>query len=105
MMANENFISRKHCPASVEVERGAQSADTGFGQSEVAPANSYGLDPLISMADLPPICGLSRASLYRMRSAGAFPAGIKVGPARRLYPAREIRRWLADPAGYRADGS
>jgi len=68
-------------------------------------APTYDLEPLIPMSRLPAICGLSRSTLWRLRAAGSFPAGIKVGPGRRLFPAGEIRAWLADPAGYRADGS
>jgi prophage regulatory protein len=47
--------------------------------------------------------GLSRATIYRMIAAGAFPRQVKLGARGTGWHTADIDRWIADPAAWRAD--
>lgn len=61
-----------------------------------------GLEPLISMAQIPALCGYSRASVYRLIAQGRFPRPLRLGPGRIAFLAEDLRKWRADPTNYRA---
>lgn len=47
--------------------------------------------------------GLSRSTLYRKITEGTFPAQLKISVHGAGWYESQIDRWIADPAGYRAD--
>ncbi len=47
----------------------------------------------------------SIVSVWRKAKAGTFPPPIKVGPAITAWRLGDIRKWLANPAAYRAETS
>lgn len=47
--------------------------------------------------------GLSRSTLYRKITEGTFPAQFKISVHGAGWHESAIERWVADPAGYRAD--
>lgn len=60
-------------------------------------------DRLIRIRTVLARTGLSRASLYRKIQEGTFPRQIKLGQHSAGWHESAINRWVADPAGYRAD--
>ncbi|WP_261546080.1 helix-turn-helix transcriptional regulator [Burkholderia multivorans] len=48
--------------------------------------------------------GLSRTTIYYRIKAGTFPAAVKLGPRSVGWRAGDIDAFLANPAGYRAEG-
>ncbi|WP_084598417.1 helix-turn-helix transcriptional regulator [Paraburkholderia atlantica] len=44
----------------------------------------------------------SRATLWRRVKNGTFPAPIKLSERTTAWSTAEIRKWIADPTGYRA---
>jgi len=63
------------------------------------------LDGFTRWADLQQIIPLSHESVRQRELAGRFPRRVKLGSERSVgWPNREIHRWLADPANYRAEG-
>lgn len=59
---------------------------------------------VLSIRDVQRLSSLSKASIFRMRTAGTFPAPIPLTPGGRRVGWREgdIREWLADPLGWGA---
>lgn len=47
--------------------------------------------------------GLSRTTVYRKIAEGTFPAQIRISVHGAGWHESAIDRWIADPAGYRAD--
>lgn len=47
--------------------------------------------------------GLSRSTVYRKITEGTFPAQLKISVHGAGWYESSINRWIADPAGYRAD--
>ncbi len=43
----------------------------------------------------------SRATLWRMVKAGAFPAPVKLSERTTAWPTAEVKKWMADPYSYR----
>lgn len=64
---------------------------------------SLPLDGFTRWADLKHLIPLSHESIRQRELKGRFPKRVQLGSARSVaWPNREIHRWLADPAGYRA---
>ncbi|WP_081067332.1 helix-turn-helix transcriptional regulator [Burkholderia cepacia] len=49
--------------------------------------------------------GLSRSTIYGRMKIGTFPAAVQLGPRSVGWRAGDIDAFLANPAGYRAQGS
>ena len=49
--------------------------------------------------------GLSRSTLYRKMADGSFPQRLKLGEHSAGWRESAIDRWVADPAGWRSQGS
>jgi prophage regulatory protein len=47
--------------------------------------------------------GLSRATLYRKIAQGTFPPQLRISIQGSGWHESSVDRWIADPAGYRAD--
>lgn len=47
--------------------------------------------------------GLSRSTIYARVNDGTFPRPVQIGPRAVGWRAGDIEKWLADPAGYRAE--
>lgn len=47
--------------------------------------------------------GLSRTTVYRKIAEGTFPAQVRISVHGAGWYESAIDRWIADPAGYRAD--
>ncbi len=47
--------------------------------------------------------GLSRSTLYRKIGEGTFPPQLKISINGAGWHESAVARWIADPAGYRAD--
>ncbi|AWG33573.1 helix-turn-helix transcriptional regulator [Burkholderia cenocepacia] len=63
------------------------------------------LDGYSRWPDLSRLVPLSRESIRQREIAGRFPRRVQLGSQRCVaWPNREIHRWLADPANYRAEG-
>lgn len=61
------------------------------------------LDGFTRWNDLKRIIPLSHESIRQRELKGRFPKRVQLGSARCVaWPNRELHRWLADPAGYRA---
>ncbi|MFM0049885.1 AlpA family phage regulatory protein [Caballeronia grimmiae] len=61
------------------------------------------LDGFTRWSDLKQFVPLSHESIRQRELKGRFPKRVQLGSARCVaWPNREIHRWLADPAGYRA---
>lgn len=72
------------------------------GQSEPL---ALPLDGFTRWNNLKRIIPLSHESIRQREIKGRFPKRVQLGSARCVaWPNREIHRWLADPAGYRAEG-
>ncbi len=50
------------------------------------------------------VTGLSRSTIYDRMKVGTFPAAVKIGPHSVGWRAGDIDAFLANPAGYRAQG-
>ncbi|MGJ4895161.1 MULTISPECIES: helix-turn-helix transcriptional regulator [unclassified Bradyrhizobium] len=48
--------------------------------------------------------GLSRSTIYRKIAEGTFPAQLKISSNGSGWHESDINRWIADPAGWRAEG-
>jgi prophage regulatory protein len=61
------------------------------------------LDGYSRWADLKHLIPLSHESIRQRELKGRFPKRVQLGSARSVgWSNRELHRWLADPAGYRA---
>jgi predicted DNA-binding transcriptional regulator AlpA len=45
----------------------------------------------------------SRATLWRRVKDGTFPQPVKLSERTTAWPTIEVRKWMADPVGYRAE--
>ncbi|WP_084170036.1 helix-turn-helix transcriptional regulator [Paraburkholderia ferrariae] len=64
---------------------------------------SLPLDGFTRWADLKRLIPLSHESVRQRELKGRFPKRVQLGSARSVgWSNRELHRWLADPAGYRA---
>lgn len=52
---------------------------------------------------IPGILPISHATLWRKVNNGTFPRPVKLSQRTTAWPAAEVRRWIADPMGYRAE--
>ncbi|WP_321880713.1 helix-turn-helix transcriptional regulator [Burkholderia cepacia] len=78
--------------------RNAPSADGVQSEPTVLP-----IDGFVRWADLKQFVPFSHETLRQREMKGLFPRRVQLGSARCVaWPNREIHRWLADPAGYRA---
>jgi prophage regulatory protein len=57
---------------------------------------------LVSIKQLPPLCGVGPAAIYKMTREGRFPAPRRVSDRCSRYRAGDIRRWLLDPRSWHA---
>lgn len=48
--------------------------------------------------------GLARSTIYDRIKGGTFPAPVKLGARSVGWRRRDIDAWLANPAGYKAEG-
>jgi prophage regulatory protein len=77
-----------------------RNAPTDGAQSE---PQSLPLDGFTRWADLKHLVPLSHEAVRQRELAGRFPRRVQLGSARCVgWPNRELHRWLANPAGYRA---
>lgn len=53
--------------------------------------------------DLVPFVRFSREWVRQNEAAGRFPRGVRVSPNLVVWKNSEIKLWLADPMGYRAE--
>ncbi|MBW5807463.1 AlpA family phage regulatory protein [Burkholderia sp. COPS] len=61
------------------------------------------IDGFVRWADLKHFIPVSHETVRQRELAGRFPKRVQLGSARSVgWSCREIHRWLADPAGYRA---
>ncbi|KGS95054.1 helix-turn-helix transcriptional regulator [Burkholderia pseudomallei] len=61
------------------------------------------LDGFTRWADLKRLVPMSHETVRLRERAGRFPKRVKLGSSRTVaWPNRELRRWMADPTGYRA---
>ncbi|MDR6419895.1 putative DNA-binding transcriptional regulator AlpA [Paraburkholderia phenoliruptrix] len=73
------------------------------GGAQLGP-QSLPLDGFTRWAGLKHIVPLSHEAVRQRELNGRFPRRVKLGSARCVaWPNRELHRWLADPAGYRAE--
>jgi prophage regulatory protein len=76
------------------------TAPAGGAHAEI---QSLPLDGFTRWNDLKRFIPLCHESVRLRELAGRFPKRVRLGSARCVaWPNREIHRWLADPAGYRA---
>jgi len=54
--------------------------------------------------DLAPFVRFSREWVRLQEAAGRFPRGVRASATLVVWPNAEIKRWLADPLNYRAEG-
>ncbi|PNL00119.1 AlpA family phage regulatory protein [Burkholderia glumae] len=54
--------------------------------------------------DLAPFVRFSREWVRLQEAAGRFPRGTRASAKLVVWPNAEIKRWLADPLNYRAEG-
>lgn len=54
--------------------------------------------------DLAPFVRFSREWVRLQEAAGRFPRGTRASATLVVWPNAEIKRWLADPLNYRAEG-
>jgi len=47
------------------------------------------------------LSGVSDSTMKRWIARGIYPAPIKIGSRLNLFSIAELRRWAADPTGYR----
>lgn len=52
---------------------------------------------------IPGLLPISHATLWRKVSDGTFPRPVKLSQRTTAWRAAEVRRWIADPMGYRAE--
>lgn len=58
-------------------------------------------DSLLRLAEVRKRTGLSRTTIYRRISAGAFPASIPISAGLVAWYEADINEWVADPMGWR----
>lgn len=56
----------------------------------------------VRIAQIVPVVGLSRPTIYRMIAAGEFPAPQRISARASLYDAAEVCEWIADPMAWAA---
>ncbi|MEN1924815.1 helix-turn-helix transcriptional regulator [Luteimonas qiangzhengi] len=56
----------------------------------------------VRIAQIVPVVGLSRPTIYRMIAAGEFPAPQRISARASLYDAAEVCDWLRDPLAWAA---
>ena len=60
-------------------------------------------DKIIRLKTVLDRTGLSRSTLYRKIGEGTFPPQLKISIHGAGWHESAVARWIADPAGYRAD--
>ena len=60
-------------------------------------------DKILRLKTVQDRTGLSRSTIYRKITEGTFPAQLKISIHGAGWHQSAIDRWIADPAGYRAD--
>ncbi|ALX12449.1 hypothetical protein P350_13320 [Burkholderia cepacia JBK9] len=63
--------------------------------------------PIIRLPELMKTVGRGKSAIYQGMADGTFPTNIKLGRGARSVGWRraDVERWLADPAGYRAEAA
>lgn len=56
----------------------------------------------VRIAQIVPVVGLSRPTIYRMIERGEFPAPQRISARASLYDAAEVCEWLRDPLAWAA---
>lgn len=56
----------------------------------------------VRIAQIVPVVGLSRPTIYRMIERGMFPAPQRISARASLYDAAEVCAWIRDPAAWAA---
>lgn len=67
-----------------------------------APESPPPLVGRVRIAQIVPVVGLSRPTIYRMIAAGEFPAPQRISARASLYDAAEVCDWLRDPLAWAA---
>ena len=75
-----------------------------IGGAHLSPSESLPLDGFSRWNDLRAFVHFSRETLRKREIEGRFPKRVQLGSARSVgWKNRELHRWIADPAGYRAE--
>lgn len=96
------------CPTSVK--RLVPLAAHSFAESDTTRQPDAGcmtipLDGFTRWSGLKHIIPMSHESVRQRELANRFPKRVQLGSARCVgWPNRELHRWFADPANYRAEG-
>lgn len=61
------------------------------------------MDRFVRLRELIGITGLSRSTVYRRMGEGTFPPRLGLGGNVVAWRQSDVERWMADPAGFRAD--
>lgn len=67
------------------------------------PSESLPLDGFTRWNDLRPFVPFSRETLRKRETEGRFPRRVHITQRCAAWPNRELHRWFADPANYRAE--
>ncbi len=80
------------------------STESTHNGVHLPPPKSLPRDGYTRWGELKRIVPLSHETVRQREHAGRFPKRVQLGSARCVaWPNWEILRWLADPAGYRAE--
>jgi prophage regulatory protein len=81
-----------------------ESIESAHNSVHLPSPKSLPLDGYTRWDGLKRIIPLSHETVRQRERNGRFPKRVQLGSARCVaWPNREIHRWLADPAGYRAE--
>lgn len=72
------------------------------GGSSLPPPEALPLDGFTRWIGLEPFVPFSRETLRKRELEGRFPKRVHLSQRCAAWPNRELHRWFADPAGYRA---
>ncbi|MES2904118.1 MAG: AlpA family phage regulatory protein [Pseudomonadota bacterium] len=76
-----------------------------MSNTQSKPATGITLSAVLNFHEVQRLSSLARASIYRGVAAGTFPAPIPLTPGGRRVGWREgdLRDWLSNPLGWRAN--
>jgi prophage regulatory protein len=61
-------------------------------------------EALVALPQVKSLVSLSGSGIYKRISEGRFPRPLKLAPFTSRWRMADVRRWLADPIGYRSEG-
>lgn len=109
--AGEAELARISAPAMVlkiRAKRAAKPKHSPLPQAVAARApykwRDTGPLSILRRRQVEVVTGLSRSTIYDRMKVGTFPAAVKIGPHSVGWRAGDIDAFLANPAGYRAQG-